>query len=285
MTDYDIRAKTLQNESSNRTFGLHPFGARNFELEKRFFEEGERWSWSSFSSFALVGSAGGEIEFFERLLGLIFRYFGGEVVEVIAYRLACFGEAGLADFLSRVKIDLKEPGYFFGALAPGDEVLAQSEFNLVVLVRDPLESLRSEYDAFEKIGAESSGAESFRDYVALECNQKRINSQFEEALSLDESERALVRRLEDIGKDPPHFLYEVILFLFGHEAPVMVNDLEKRFIQRERKATLSRHRRELWDEAGDLISSQKELLSRFGYGAIQLEACQVRGSAKFQRIN
>ena len=111
---------------------------------------------------------------------------------------------------------------------------------------------------------------------------------FKFAAEQAKSSQAIIRRVEDIGRDPSAFLIDVALFATGHEPIAIINDLIERFLPKgildgfQEKSFLSLGTEEI---LADVFEKQATFLASYGYGRSSNEPLDLLDSGELRRKN
>lgn len=174
-----------------------------------YFHENSRLSWAPFSSVGLVGQVPQHYCDFNQLLKKIFLYFGGESIDLID---ACKFEERAKKLLENEVSVEKDPhlesiGYYYGETPfPSkveDYLKAYGKIIWFLPVKD-------------RAHASSSGNKAAEHQELLE-----------EAYKIRAKENCLLITDYEVRTDLLGIISKIILFVTGHEAPVMVDDLIK----------------------------------------------------------
>lgn len=183
-----------------------PLLSRRYYFEKRYFNQGERLSWSHHRSFAILGYDSEIIHFLNDVYGYLARCFGMEMIDTHAYSLASNKDLHQMS----IKPQLEKIGYYYGSFPLQYLNLLGQDIKKVLFIQHPFKTLIQDFKA--------GGQKDLNVFLADEKNWKI----FETIAELRDNDDCMIIRMEECYHDSIGILVDTMLYLCGHEPYALI---------------------------------------------------------------
>jgi hypothetical protein len=263
--------RMAHNGGINYKNKYQPFLRGKYYFEKRYFDKGERLSWSHHDSFVLLGYDSRSIEILNDIFGYLARCFGMEVIDVHSYYLYSSGDFQVGSMRQQIE----EKGYFYGSLPLKRLKNIGQGLKKILFVQHPVVVLLQEFHNSEE--------EELSNFLLDQQNWKM----FESIADLKCGDDYMLVRLEELYDEPIRILVDTMLFICGHEPHALVRDVVEDFLPNKKIDVLMSSVSLTEIDKGlitEVCMKNKLVLEALGYQESGMSESKTYSSSSLQRM-